>query len=483
MNHAAVTASRCDSCHNGSYTGQGTTGAQGTASFPGHVATNGQDCSTCHKSTTSFAGGRVHPRGDRHQLLELPQRHDRDRHDDAAAHPDRRRPVQQLPHQHGGELHHLHDEPRGGERQPLRLLPQRLLHEPGHHGRAGHGVVPRPRGDQRPGLLDLPQEHDQLRRARTFAHAATDTNCSSCHNGTTATGMTTPPHIPTGTLQCSNCHANTAASFTTYTMSHAAVSGSRCDSCHNGSYTSQGTTGAQGTASFSGHVPTNGQDCVDLPQEHDQLRGRRLHPRGDRHQLLELPQRHHRDRHDDAAAHPDRDAPVQQLPHQHGGELHHLHDEPFGGQREPLRRLPQRLLYQPGHQGRARHGVVPGPRRDQRPGLLDLPQEHDQLRRRDVRPFGERHQLRELPQRHDRDRHDHAAAHPDRDDPVQQLPHQHGGELHDLHDEPHGGRRAGLQLLPQRLLHQPRHQGRAGKAERPSQDDGRLRDMPQHDKL
>ena len=58
--------------------------------------------------------------------------------------------------------------------------------------------------------------------------------------------MTTPPHIPTAAIQCSNCHTNTAASFTTYTMSHTAVSAVCLHSCHNGSYTSQGTTGAQG---------------------------------------------------------------------------------------------------------------------------------------------------------------------------------------------------------------------------------------------
>ncbi len=156
MNHAAVSASRCDACHNGSYTAEGTKGAQGTASYSGHVPTTGLDCITCHASAagsfTSWSGG-------------------------------------------------------------------------------------------------------------TYVHQATDTNCSSCHNGTTATGMTTPPHIPSG-VQCSNCHTNTATSFTTYTMTHAAVSGSRCDACHNGAYTSQGTKGAYGTASYPGHVATSGQDCI-----------------------------------------------------------------------------------------------------------------------------------------------------------------------------------------------------------------------------
>ena len=89
----------------------------------------------------------------------------------------------------------------------------------------------------------------------------TDTNCVNCHNGTTATGHTTPHTFRRSSPQCSNCHTNAATSFITYTMTHSAVSASRCDSCHNGSYGSQGTTGPYGTANYPGHVATNGQDC------------------------------------------------------------------------------------------------------------------------------------------------------------------------------------------------------------------------------
>src|SRR5262249_33881363 len=97
----------------------------------------------------------------------------------------------------------------------------------------------------------------------TFVHAETDTNCSNCHNGTTATGMTTPPHIPVTGVQCSNCHTNTAASFTTYTMNHASVGASRCEdrkSVEKGKYTGQGATGALGQTTRPGHVRTNGAD-------------------------------------------------------------------------------------------------------------------------------------------------------------------------------------------------------------------------------
>src|SRR5262249_9442781 len=93
-----------------------------------------------------------------------------------------------------------------------------------------------------------------------FLPAATVSHSTSCHNGRTATGLTTPPHIPTATLQCSNCHANTAASFTTYTMNHAAVSGTPCASCHNGAYTSQGTAGALGLTTPP-HIPTGTLEC------------------------------------------------------------------------------------------------------------------------------------------------------------------------------------------------------------------------------
>ena len=84
MSHASVSTMRCDACHNGSYTGQGTKGALGTASYAGHVATNGSDCASCHAKAVSggyasWSGGTFRAQGDRHQLLVLPQRQDGDR--------------------------------------------------------------------------------------------------------------------------------------------------------------------------------------------------------------------------------------------------------------------------------------------------------------------------------------------------------------------------------------------------------------------
>ena len=194
----AATDTNCSSCHNG-------TTATGLTTPP-HIPVTGVQCSNCHTNTAaSFATYTMTP--------------------------------------------------HGGQRQPLRLLPQRFVHRRGNHGRARYRVVPRPRRDRRPRLHHLPRQRGlgfTSWAGGKFTHAATDTNCSSCHNGTTATGLTTPPHIPVTGVQCSNCHTNTAASFVTYTMGHsAAVSASRCDSCHNGSYTGEGTKGALGTASLS----------------------------------------------------------------------------------------------------------------------------------------------------------------------------------------------------------------------------------------
>src|SRR5499427_7474872 len=270
--HGSVSASRCDSCHNGSYTGEGTMGALGTGSLPGHVATNGADCKTCHTSAAStfasWSGGTfVHAATDTN-----------------------------CSSCHNGTT-------ATGMKTPPHIPAAGVQCAPCHTNTAasfttytmgvtGHGTVSASRcdschngsytGEGTTGALgtasfaghvatngnDCKTCHASAASTfaswsgGTFVHAATDTNCSSCHNGTTATGHTTPPHIPVTGIQCSNCHNNTAASFTVYTMNHTAVSGSRCDSCHNGSYTSEGTKGAMGTASFAGHVPTNGADCI-----------------------------------------------------------------------------------------------------------------------------------------------------------------------------------------------------------------------------
>jgi len=63
----------------------------------------------------------------------------------------------------------------------------------------------------------------------SFDHSSVTGSCSSCHNGTTATGKT-PTHIIT-TAECDTCHSTTA--WTPASFNHDAVTGS-CSSCHNG---------------------------------------------------------------------------------------------------------------------------------------------------------------------------------------------------------------------------------------------------------
>ena len=590
MNHAAVGASRCDSCHNGSYTSEGTKGAQGTASYAGHVATTGRDCVTCHASAattfTSWAGG-VYAHQPSDTNCSSCHNGTTATGNTTPPHiPVDRRPVQQLPHQYGGELHQLHDEPFGGEREPLRRLPQRLLHRRRHQGRAGNGLVCRPCGDERPGLHHLPRQrghgftswaggvyahppsdtncsschngttatgkttpphipvdrrpvqqlphqhggelrhlHDEplggqraaaatpattartrakaprARRERrriratsqraaataspatparppasqagpaaTYVHQATDTNCTNCHNGTTATGMTTPPHIPTGVVQCSNCHINTAASFVTYTMNHSAVSGSRCDSCHNGSYTAEGTKGAQGTASYPGHVATNGRDCVTC---HASAAATYTSWAGGIyvHQPTDT---------NCSSCHNGTTATGMTTPPHvpiAGVQCSNCHTNTAASfvtytmNHSAVSASRCNSCHNGSYTGEGTKGAqgtasYPGPRRHRRPRLRHLSRRAARLLElggRHLRPSGRRHKLLELPQRHDGARHDDAAAYPDDFDPVQQLPHQYGGELHHLHDEPRGGERERA-ATPATTGPTPREgtQGRAG---------------------
>jgi hypothetical protein len=92
----------------------------------------------------------------------------------------------------------------------------------------------------------------------TFAHTAANAvgtgTCDSCHNGSAATGKPAT-HIPvvTGPTKCDSCHRSQTRFATAVTMNHGVVASSTCKSCHNGSYVSQGTTGA--LAKPANHIP------------------------------------------------------------------------------------------------------------------------------------------------------------------------------------------------------------------------------------
>ena len=197
---------------------------------------------------------------------------------------------------------------------------------------------------------------------RPIPHAATDTNCATCHNGTTATGLKTPPHLPTD-RRCS------------VELPH--QHGVELHHLHDEPRRGGGgalrhlpqwvlhrprAPRARWLGLLPGHVATNGRDCATC---HTKAvsgvlveRRRGDYPCGGRHQLRELPQRYDRDRSEDAAACAGRPrVQCSQLPQQHGDELHHLYDEPCGGGGGALRQLPQRVLHGEGNQGRAGLGL------------------------------------------------------------------------------------------------------------------------------
>ncbi len=269
MNHSAVSAVRCDACHNGSYTGEGTNGAMGTASYPNHVTTNGRDCITCHASAasgfTSWAGAKyVHAAGDTNCSschnntlalgLTTPPHVPVTGVQCSNCHTNTATSFTTYTMNHSSVSAARCDSCHNGS-----YTSEGTKGATGTASYAGHVATTG---------RDCITCHASAATTFTswagavYVHQPSDTNCSSCHNGAIATGNTTPPHIPMTGVQCSNCHTNTATSFTTYTMTHSAVSSMRCDACHNGSYTGEGTKGAQGTASYAGHVATNGQDCI-----------------------------------------------------------------------------------------------------------------------------------------------------------------------------------------------------------------------------
>lgn len=75
-------------------------------------------------------------------------------------------------------------------------------------------------------------------------YMGTPRTCLLCHNGDPKwqTITRSPSHIPTQLVGCESCHGT--SSFTSNVkMNHTSVSANRCDSCHNGSYTSYGAVG------------------------------------------------------------------------------------------------------------------------------------------------------------------------------------------------------------------------------------------------
>lgn len=92
----------------------------------------------------------------------------------------------------------------------------------------------------------------------TFAHSPANAvgtgTCDTCHNGSVARGKS-PTHVPvtTGVARCDSCHRSQSSFATAVTMNHSVVTTTACKTCHNGSYLSEGVTGA--LAKPANHIP------------------------------------------------------------------------------------------------------------------------------------------------------------------------------------------------------------------------------------
>ncbi|MFZ2162683.1 MAG: hypothetical protein WAW02_10745 [Sideroxyarcus sp.] len=122
----------------------------------------------------------------------------------------------------------------------------------------------------------------------TIASGAYNGTCVSCHNGSTAVGLSSNPnHIPINGIDCKQCHpafdgagsvdfssaavagGGMVGTLTRYTMKHTGLTG-RCDSCHGAStYTSQGIYGA--LPKVVNHIPTTITGSLDCTTCHTTL--------------------------------------------------------------------------------------------------------------------------------------------------------------------------------------------------------------------
>jgi len=99
--------------------------------------------------------------------------------------------------------------------------------------------------------------------AVSFAHSPANSvgtgTCDTCHTGGSGARGKPTSHIPvvSGPTKCDSCHRSQTSFATAVTMNHSVVSASSCKSCHNGSYVSQGNTGA--LAKPTNHIPEGTQ--------------------------------------------------------------------------------------------------------------------------------------------------------------------------------------------------------------------------------
>lgn len=93
---------------------------------------------------------------------------------------------------------------------------------------------------------------------RAGVFVGTPKSCVTCHNGSPdrVTVGRSIAHIPTGVVECNQCHSTTAFSPTA-TMNHISVQNQTCVSCHGGGFTVYGAQ-QQGP-----NHPSTSADCAN----------------------------------------------------------------------------------------------------------------------------------------------------------------------------------------------------------------------------
>lgn len=205
MNHAVVAGTSCSTCHSGSYTSQGSFLGGAKAKPANHVVTSAE-CNTCHLGFNTFLGGLFNH---------------------ATANP----PV-------AGICQTCHNGVRAlGKTNTVT-----------HNGTTASCDTCHGNANNYTSFVGA-----------TFSHTGVVAGtCGTCHLGQSAGVKTkTQAHIPTTGNGCDACHLNTI-SFISPTMNHTAVTSTSCATCHNGSYTTEGTQLGGALGKPGTHIATTG---------------------------------------------------------------------------------------------------------------------------------------------------------------------------------------------------------------------------------
>jgi Cytochrome c3/Cytochrome c7 and related cytochrome c len=262
MNHAAVTATSCITCHGGAYTTQGSQLGGARAKPSNHPVTTAS-CDQCHTNFTTFLGANFNHAGVTPGTC-------------GTCH---------IPGTGGARMKTAGHIPTTGNacdschKSYIAFAGATMNHAAvtATSCITCHGGAYTTQGSQLGGARAKPSNHlvttascDQCHTNFTtflgakFNHAGVAPGtCGTCHiPGTGGAKMKTIGHIPTTGNGCDSCHKS-VLSFIAPTMSHTAVATTRCDVCHNGAYLTEGTQLGGAKAKPSNHIPTTITGSLD----------------------------------------------------------------------------------------------------------------------------------------------------------------------------------------------------------------------------